>query len=489
MSKGRPAARARVEINGDNAKLRRALRDARRMMSDFFSSVVNAAKRAGKMIAAGLVVGLGLALREAVKLEDRLTRMQGVFGDWTTEVRTFSENLSRQVGRPLTQVLGTVTEIGRQLRNLGAGPEMAANIAQRLASVAEILGDALEVDPSQITDAVMSASRGRFGQLSRLGLGEVDESTLRGLADTLNLDLQDNADQLRMLVGIMPQLEKALDTNELVKALQDGQNANQKLASTYTLIVNKLGEMGTRILPLFSGILSGTLALLTAIEQTVGAGGGLMDVAGLILDAAKPFTDVLVAGLRDIVDYLSNVLQVNARYMAGLIQDALNTWYHQTVLRQDRTFTRSAPDPRSFETTNLDLAIGALVQHLKDLGSSTDALDKAHQEAARGMLETLREEQQRLEAEADAGRNPVVEGLTRELTQVAGAFGAAAANLVSPSSFSQQDDSDRRTAENTRRTAEGVSTVAELGRQTVTQLRAQTAAIQNLRLNTQGTFA
>ena len=467
-SKGKPAARAFVEIGGDDAKLRKVLRNLRRRMRNFFRELGDLAKRAGQAIAVGIVAGMGAALTLAVKFEDVLTRTKGVFGELANEAEAFSRALAGRLGRSVSETLDMVQEIGASFRAAGLSAASSFQLAARTASAAAVLADRLGVNQQTVQNALMQASRGRATGLQRLGLG-ISPQDLREMSESLNLDVQNSADQIRLYAAVLERVESNIDTNtqSIGDALDNGENASQRLARIYAQIRDQLTDLGQRMLPVFSSILAGVSVVLSQIGEAFST-GGIMGVGSVLLEAAKPFTDVLVAGMRDAIDYLISSLVVNFRYAAGLIQDALNTWYHQTILKQDRTFSRSAPDARIFQGTNLQQALSALAEHLKSFGEDADA-------AAKLMRENFEDALKDIQAGAETLRDAIDEelgpgGRARSILDSAGTFTGGAAFALERRQMSEAERLAREGVKQQEEANDHLDDIAGTNRESINRL-------------------
>lgn len=309
-SKGKPVARATVQIGGDDAQLRRVLRRLRRRMSGFFKKLVASAKRTGKALAAGLTAGLISAVTLATRYEAVLTRVIGTFGELSDEAEEFSRSLAARLGTDTRSILSMVQKVGQEFRSMGFDVETALQLTTRLVDRAEVLGDALDIDGSSIIEAVRAASQGRLGSLQRLGLG-ISRDDLQQIRDAQGLDLDTTSGQMQMMVRILEQLEGGLTSNiqELVDAQAAGENASQRLSRVYGQVRDQLREFGTNLLPAFSGILARFSTFLrdaTAIFEAEGLRGVVRD----FLEAARPFTDVLVAGIQGAAMFMVGLLRL-----------------------------------------------------------------------------------------------------------------------------------------------------------------------------------
>lgn len=442
-----------MELNGDSRKLRRALQKARKNMGDFFSSITRLAKAAGAAIAAGLAAGLAVSIRLASRLEDRLTKSLGLFGRSNRDVQTFAQLLGQRVGRSASEVLNTINQIGLRLRALGAGQGEAAMLAQRLGNIAEVAASALDVDPQQVVRGLMNASRGRFRSVQQLGLVGFDEQAARRISERLNLDLSSNADQLKLLSRLLPEVERALRTDTLVQALEDGETASQKLARIQADISNKLTEIGQKVLPIFSNFLSAVMVVLDKMSNIESFG----DAMGVLGDVLTPVKDAFVAVFNDAVANLHALFKWFLSDLSGRLKEALGRMVNNlrgalsaipgvgtlTPLPVERHRTTEFESPGF---SNSQALLERWLKQLEELGKATDEQARAAKRELQERLAAVQGLQLLRNAftdffESDQSPGGKLEEAAESLLSASGNFAGQATDL-GPSSFNRSEQVD-----------------------------------------------
>jgi hypothetical protein len=465
-AKGKPAARATVQIGGDDKKLRQVLRSLRGRLDSFFKSVQKAAATAGKIIAAGIAAGLAASITLAVKFEDVLTRTRGIFGEMAGEAQDFARVLAGRLGKSVADVLGTVNELGASFRAAGLSARATFELAARTASAAGVLADRLGVDPSQVEDALMQASRGRATGLQRLGLG-ITPAELKALADSLNLDVQDSADQIRLYAHVLQMVEARIDTNtaSIGQALDDGENASQRLSRIYAQIRDQLTELGQKMLPVFSNFLAMVSVLLSKVGDAFSADG----IAGLVremLSAFKPFTDILVAGLRDVWSWVFENMNGLFRVFIHNLKTELQQGARELV-GLERTASGTVPFWMSgFDSTRTDAALAAAAAHLESFGQEADAAALMMREKFEAALAEIQRGAEGLAQRIDDDLGPRT---GRGVTEAAGAFSARAAFQLETRMRNQEQRTQKAIESNTQ--------------ETLKELKVQTNALRDLNRN------
>ena len=469
-SRGKPAARAWVEISGDDAKLRRVLRGIRARLNRFFASVKRAAGIAGKAIAAGIAAGLAASIALAVKFEDVLTRTKGVFQEMAGDAQDFARLLAGRVGKSLSETLQSVNEIGASFRAAGLSAATSFELASRTAAAAAVLADRLGVDQGSVENALMQAARGRATGLQRLGLG-ITPQELQELAESLNLDVQNSADQIRLYAAVLEQVESKIDTNtsSIGAALDAGENASQRLSRIYAQIRDQLTELGQKMLPVFSNMLAGVSVMLGQIEE-VFSERGIFGVGRLFLDAAKPFTDVIIAAFKDLFWWVFN-------NMANLF-DAFVHNLGIGVNNAIRAATGRGPDPNikpmdfelwEFVDVNTWYAIYDLMEHLEEFGKNADAAALEMREKFEKALAEIQAGAENLRNQIDSDLGPGG-GQSQAVREAAGTFSARAAFALETRFRNQEMRMQKNIEQNTKDSKE--------------EIERQTRVLENIDTNT-----
>jgi hypothetical protein len=445
MAAGKPAARATVQIGGDDKKLRAVLRNLRKRLDGFFKSIRQAAARAGKLIAAGIAAGLAASIALAVKFEDVLTRTRGIFGEMASDAQDFARVLAGRLGKSVSEVLDTVNELGASFRAAGLSARATFELASRTAAAAGVLASRLGVDDQTVQDALMQASRGRATGLQRLGLG-ITPTELKELAESLQLDITDSADQIRLYARVLEMVESRIDTNtaSIGQALDDGENASQRLSRIYAQIRDQLTELGQKMLPVFSNILAGISVMLGQIGEAFST-GGIGGVASMIINAAKPFTDILVGGLHDVFSWF---LRAASAAFENAVESAWTRILRKVDL-QTQGFTNRqlyAANIPEFETTRFDDAVIAAAAHLRGFGEQADAAAKEMREKFEAALAEIQAGAANLAQRIDDDLGP---RMGRAVTEAAGTFSAAAAFSLEARMRNQEQRTRKAIEDNT----------------------------------------
>jgi hypothetical protein len=469
MAAGKPAARATVQIGGDDKKLRAVLAGLRKRLGSFFASIKKAAAGAGKLIAAGIGAGLTASIALAVKFENIMTRMKGVFEGLSSDAAAFSKTLANRVGRSTAEIAESVTDIGARFRAMGLSASTAFELASRSAAAAFVVSERLGVNASDVESALEQASMGRTKKLQALGFRITGEE-VRGEATKLGLDIANSADQIKMFAHIMERIEQqiAANTSTMGRSLDDGENASQRLGRIYAQIRDQLTELGQKFLPVFSNILAGISVLLGQLGDTFSA-QGLGGVAALIVDAAKPFTNILVAGLHDILSWFVNALGAVAKDIGINIQNAINRTLYKGAVPDVVGLNLKAAVGIP-EMTRTDAALAAAAEHLKSFGATSDAAAKLMREKFEAALK-----------EIQAGAATLSERIGNELgtgaaaqavSEAAGTFSARAAFSIEARYRNQEMRTQKAIESNTDELAKAAAVHTTILREVAANTRA-----------------
>lgn len=425
-NKGRPAANAFVRISADDAALRQALRNLRRRLRSFFASIQQMASMAGKAISAGLAAGLAASLTLAVKFEDVLTRTRGVFGELAQDAENFARALAGRVGKSVSETLDMVQEIGAEFRAAGLSAASSFELASRTAASVAVLADRMGLDEGTVRGAMQRAAQGQARGLQRMGLG-INQEDLNRIAGELGLNVRDSADQIRLYAAVLEKVEARIDTNtaSIGQALDDGENASQRLSRIYAQIRDQLTELGQRMLPVFSNILAGVSVMLSEIGDAFSE-GGLLGIGRLFLDSAKPFTDVVIAGLVDVFNWVFRNFEIVFNHVADMMSRELEYAINRTLGRgiERRAGLALAPQLLQFDAPKMDEAFDDLLKHLDGFGKKADETALELKEGFDEILANIKAGSENLRKRID---EELGEPTRRAIMEAAGTFSARAA--------------------------------------------------------------
>lgn len=258
----------------------KAGKTAGRGFSDGFKSSVK-----GLVAGAGIVGGAELirsqfvgAVKGASDLQESTTKIAAIFGDAQTAVQEFASGGAKALGQSKLEVLDAAATFGTFGKAAGLSGKDLAKFSTGFASLSTDFASFFNSSPEEAVEAIGSALRGEAEPIRKYGI-LLDDATLR--QEALRLGLIKTTKQ-----ALTPQQKVLAAQASIYKQSKDAQGdfartsgglANQTriLKAQY---VDIRSELGTKLLPVVTDVVSATSDLVTEFQNGTGSGGEIRDV-------------------------------------------------------------------------------------------------------------------------------------------------------------------------------------------------------------------
>lgn len=226
-----------------------------------FGSLVGGVAKGGVLIAGALagataaVGGLSFKLaNEASDLNESMSKVGVVFGDWAEDVIHFSEGSAAAFGMSQQAALEAAGTYGNLFDAMGIGKEKTTEMSTGLVQLAGDLASFNNMDPTEVLDALRSGLTGETEPLKRLGVN-INQARLE--AKALEMGLWDG--ETAISAAAKAQATYALVLEDTANAqgdfarTSDGMANQQRiLGATFEDVMAKLGQAA---IPIFEAIL------------------------------------------------------------------------------------------------------------------------------------------------------------------------------------------------------------------------------------------
>ena len=188
------AQRATARLEREQEKLRKKNKELAR-------SYVDVGERMTQAISAPALIGMGLATRAAINLQEQVTRGDTVFGRNAAAIQAWSQTSARSLGLSRRAALENASQFGNLFQQMDIGLDTATSMSQRLvelsadvASFANVSGGA-----ERVLETFAASFRGEYDSVQRfiptITAAAVEQKALQmGLAATTGeLTAQDKA--------------------------------------------------------------------------------------------------------------------------------------------------------------------------------------------------------------------------------------------------------------------------------------------------------
>lgn len=314
------AEREAAQLEAETAGIAGELRDAEAEAEDLGRELDQAGRRgssigqiganiglvaAGAAAAIGLVRGLGEAFRfagqsiqAASNLEESISKVGVVFGEFSDEVEAFAQTGPRALGLANAEALEFAGTFGNLFVSMGLGQEAAADMS---AEIVQLGADLASFNNIEVDEALIKLRAGLVGEFEALRTVGVALNAAVVEQKAFELGLADANGELTEAAKI--QARYALILEQTGTAQGDFARTADGIANTQRTLraefENIRAEIGQALLPAYSALLDLAPAVLGVIEDTVPV------IRALTVNAAEAAPAVL-----DLADALQAVALV-----------------------------------------------------------------------------------------------------------------------------------------------------------------------------------
>ena len=279
--------------------LNSSIENTQKSFRDNFGAIADQLSNIGQkmtIVGAAATAGFGLAVNEAVKLNESVNAVSVVFGEGADGILAFGQNAATAVGLSNSEFNQMATITGALFSDVGKPMDEVADITIELTRRASDLASVFNTDVSDAMNAINAAVRGETEAIRRYA-GDVTDATLeqyllaKGMSGTVSEMTQQEKRLLRMTV--------LLDQTSAVAG--DFTNTSDQLANSQRIVTAQIKDMSTKIgtvlLPILTEVLAKVGPIITKMAEWIEANpelsekiiilvaalGGLMAVLGPIL--------------------------------------------------------------------------------------------------------------------------------------------------------------------------------------------------------------
>ena len=147
------------------------------------SQMSGVGKKMSLGMTAPIVGGFALAINSASDMSETVSKSNVVFGDMATQVQTFANSASTNLGMSSQQALEAASTYGNLFVSMGTGSGQAADMSTVLVQLAADLASFNNLDPTEVLEKLRSGMVGETEPLRSLGVNITEDCTAKGPGD------------------------------------------------------------------------------------------------------------------------------------------------------------------------------------------------------------------------------------------------------------------------------------------------------------------
>ena len=298
------------------------------------SQMSGVGKKMSLGMTAPIVGGFALAINSASDMSETVSKSNVVFGDMATQVQTFANSASTNLGMSSQQALEAASTYGNLFISMGTGSGQAADMSTVLVQLAADLASFNNLDPTEVLEKLRSGMVGETEPLRSLG---VNISAAAVQQKALEMGMADSSGELSN--SAMLAARYALIMEQTTTAQGDFARTSDGLANSTRSMKSQLGDaavkIGTLLLPIaqklvnvisqvitwFTNLSPTTQRVIVIILAVVAAIGPLLMIVGSLISAIGAIVGVvsgpLLAALAPVILVIGIIIGVIALLAAA----------------------------------------------------------------------------------------------------------------------------------------------------------------------------
>lgn len=299
-----------VTITGDARGAQGAFRDVEGSADTFGTKLQGLGDKLmgfGSKMTLGVSLPLGFlgvqAFNAASDLNESLSKVGVVFGDWAIDIEQFAKHAAENLGISRQAALEAAGTFGNLFAALGLGKDKMTEMSMGLVTLASDLASFNNADPSEVLEALRSGLLGEAEPLRKFG---VSLSAARIESKALEMGLGDANDELS--AGAKAQAAYAIIMEDTTLAQGDFARTADGAANKQRILNAKFDDakakLGQALIPIFQQFADILSKVADWFSQLDPKWQKLITYAGLLLVAIGPLSTVL-GGLLTVIGAIS----------------------------------------------------------------------------------------------------------------------------------------------------------------------------------------